>query len=104
MAATVAIAAVVIGWLGLRFTAPPRTAPWETPTGRAHRICEACGLKSDEIDRLIETITESPGDREALIRSCEATYDGDAEAIEQARKLCDECVDAVLGAAESENP
>ncbi len=83
-----------------RIADAPCTAPWETPIDRAHRLCESCELESDDIDRLIGIMRESPEDRETLTRLWEQTYD-DPEDLERARQLCGPCIDAILDAAGS---
>ncbi len=66
----------------------------ETTTKRAYRICAACGLEPDEIDRQIENKSQSTLSREEEINLYHSTgKPGDDLAP------CLPCVEAVLDAA-----
>ena len=98
--AVIAVTAIVVVWFGLRIANRPTTRV-ETPIERAHRLCEACGLDANEVDRFIDAAGHSLLDREGLVKLWEATY-SDSEALEAARELCQPCVDAILDAADQQ--
>ena len=75
--------------LWLRFT-----KPWESPTGRAHRLCRACGLDDAEIKWLIDAKSGTEQTREQELELFYDTFEQRAEA-----ELCEPCAEAMLDAA-----
>lgn len=65
----------------------------ETPLERTHRICQDCGLSDDEIETLIQQVSESGLTPVESVESWKQT--ADPENVE----LCRDCVDAVIEAA-----
>ncbi len=71
---------------------------------RAHRICGACSLSREAVDGLIDTTSHSRLTRQELVKLWEQTY-ADPDELEDARSLCQPCVNAILAVAgESQDP
>ena len=78
--------------LGVVFSPRPESAL--TPTDVAHRICDACGLDSSEVDQLIDTMRQSTLSREEDLDLFRDTFERRENA-----ELCIGCAEAVLDAA-----
>ena len=68
--------------------------PWESPTRRAHRICEQCGLDPVVVDGLIDTMQHSTLTREQSLELFFSTFDEPAAA-----ELCVPCAETIMHAA-----
>ncbi len=90
IAAMLPVMAAIAGWLIL-------ARPWESPTERVYRVCDACGLVAHEVDWLIDANKNSTLTRE---QSLELFY----VTLEDRRDLepCKPCAEAVLDAAEQQ--
>lgn len=75
-------------------TIRPYARPLYSPTGRAYRLCVACGLTGDEIDRLIDTKRHAGQTREQQLDLFYATFEARADA-----EPCEPCAEVVLDAA-----
>jgi hypothetical protein len=71
----------------------------ETPAERAHRLCTECGVGHNEIERLIDSFTDTPPTREEALRLFEDAH-SDPARLKAARELCLKCVEAILDAGE----
>ncbi len=89
-----AIFAVVVAWPTGRWVRNAR--PWESPTQRAHRICQQCGLDPVVVDGLIETMRHSTLMREQSLGLFFSTFEEPA-----AGELCVPCAEAVLDSADA---
>ena len=77
---------------------PIATRPWESDIERAHRLCGACGLPTNEINQLIDDVRHSTLAREENLELFYATFKDRADA-----KLCEPCAEAALDAAEEQD-
>ena len=75
-----------------------RWHPQETPTERAHRLCDGCGLTTAELSNLIDDL-RGPESRETKLRLFREQFD-DAEQAE----LWIECGEALVDAAAVPSP
>jgi len=93
-AAVLAIMLLTVGLFAWRMVSRVSQAA-ETPAERARRLCKECDLGHNEIERLIDSFTDTPLTREKAVRLFEGTYTDPAK-LEAARELCVPCVEAIL--------
>ncbi len=67
---------------------------WETPLGRAYRICEDSYIDAGEVQKLVEIARRSPLSRSEHLRQAREKFDDSVGAAREA------CVEAVLDVAE----
>ncbi len=75
------------------------TRPWETPTERAHRLCDTCGLDDDQIDQLMDEFGDPTLSREQALALFLDSFENPAAA-----EPCMPCVEAVMDATGQEAP
>ena len=93
LAVVVCVAAVA--FLAVRVT--DRTPPGETPLARADRLCGACGLEANDVAWILDAARRATMTQGALTKYCEAY--ATRSRLQEPRKLCQLCVEAVLDAA-----
>ena len=71
--------------------------PFESPRGKALRLCGGCGLDVAEVDWLIDTMRHSTLTRAENLALFRAQYERPADAA-----YCEDCAVAVLDAAETD--
>ena len=80
-----------------RVTDGPSTTR-ESALDLAYRLCDQCGLETDEVDTLIDNVRHDGLTREEHIQLFEETYINPSK-LKKARDLCIPCVEAVLDMA-----
>ena len=95
-AAVLAIMLLTVGLFAWRMVSRNSPAA-ETPAERVHRLCTECGLGPNEIERLIDSFTDTSPTREEALRLFEDAHPDPAR-LKTAREPCLKCVEAILDA------